>query len=87
VKPPSLLKFLAQEEPAQSLQDKEPRNGQEQGLPCSYLCPGADPVPQLSINKFLPERNGLSGVLKNWLIGGTSHSQRQEDKLTLDIAR
>jgi hypothetical protein len=51
------------------------------------LHPGADPVPMLSITKFYLDRTGLSGVLTYRLVGGTSHSQRQQDKLTLQITR
>jgi hypothetical protein len=38
-----------------------------------HLRPGTDPVPELSIPKFLPERTGVPGVLT------------QEDKLTSEI--
>jgi hypothetical protein len=48
---------------------------------------GADPVPQLSISKFLLERTGLQGVLTHSFVGGTSHSQRQQDQLTPEITR
>jgi hypothetical protein len=41
------------------------------------LHPRANPVPQLSIPKFLSERTGLPGVLTHRLAGGTSQSQRQ----------
>ena len=41
-----------------------------------HLRPGADPVPKMSIPKFLQERTGLPGVLTHRLAGGTSHSQR-----------
>jgi hypothetical protein len=33
----------------------------------------ADPVPQLSIPKFLPERTGLPGVLTHRIARRTSH--------------
>ena len=52
-----------------------------------YLHLRADPVPQLSIPKFLPERTGLPGVLTHRLTGGTNHSQRQQDQLTPEITR
>jgi hypothetical protein len=41
-------------------------------LPVSICTHGADPVPQLSIAKFLPERIGLTGVLTHRLEGGTA---------------
>jgi hypothetical protein len=44
-------------------------------------------VPQLSIPKFLLERTGLPGVLTHRLAGEKSHSQRQQDQLTLEITR
>jgi hypothetical protein len=50
------------------------------------IMPGTDPVPQLSIPKFLLERPGIPGVLPHRLAGGTSHSQRQ-DQLTPEITR
>jgi hypothetical protein len=49
--------------------------------------PGADPVPQLSIPKFLPKRTGLPGVLTHRLAGGTSHNQRQQNQLIPQIIR
>jgi hypothetical protein len=52
-----------------------------------HLHPGADPVTQLSIPKFLPETTDLTGVLTHRLAGGTSHSQRQQDQLTAEIVR
>jgi len=47
--------------------------------------PGAAPVPQLSVSKSRWERAGLPGVLTHGFIGGTSHSQRQQDQLTPQI--
>jgi hypothetical protein len=48
---------------------------------------GADPVPQLSIPNYCQERAGLPGVLTHRLAGGTSHSQRQQDRITPEITR
>jgi hypothetical protein len=68
----------------------EPSGHRNQGpvrdriLPVS-VWPRADPVPQLSIPKFCPERSGLSGVLTHKFVGGTSHSQRQQDQLIAQI--
>ena len=45
----------------------------------------ANPVPQLSISKFLPEKTGVSGVLIYRLAGQISHSQRQQNQLTPEI--
>jgi hypothetical protein len=45
------------------------------------------PVALFSLSKFLSERTGLPGVLTNRLARGTSHSQRQQDKLTPEITR
>ena len=45
------------------------------------------PCTQCFIAKFLPERIGLSGVLKHRLAGGTSQSQRQQDPLILETTR
>ena len=47
---------------------------------------GADPVPQLSIPKFL-KRTGLPGVLTYRRAGRTSHSQRQQEQLIPEITR
>jgi hypothetical protein len=51
-----------------------------QGQNCSSFClhPRADPVPQLSIPKLLPERIGITRILTYKLAEGTSHSQRQQ---------
>jgi hypothetical protein len=82
VKPPLQLKFLAMEGNAQSCQDNWEEN------PSGFcLQPGADPVPQLSISKFLLEITGLIGVLTHRIAGGTSHSRRQQDGLTPHITR
>lgn len=51
------------------------------------LCTITDPVPQLSIPKFLPKRIGLQGVLTHRLAEETSHSQRQHDQLIPEITR
>ena len=65
-----------------TLRTQEQRSSLGQDTSSFQLYPGADPVPQLSIPKFLPERTGLSGVLTHRLAGGTSHSQREQDHLT-----
>jgi hypothetical protein len=49
--------------------------------------PGADPVPQFSIPKFLLGRTGIPGVLTHRLTRERSHSQRQQDQLTPEITR
>jgi hypothetical protein len=66
-------------EPAQSPQDTGTKEqpGTESFQFLSVL--RADPVPQLSIPKFLPERTGLQGVLIYRLAGETIHRQRQQD--------
>jgi hypothetical protein len=76
VTPPLLLKFLAQEGTTQNSQDTRS---------FKFLsAPGADPVTQISIPKFLPERTGLPEVLTHRLAGGTSHSQRQQHPVHTD---
>jgi hypothetical protein len=80
-RPLLLLKFLAQEVHTKSHQDNGTKEKQGTG---SFQIPS---VPQLSIPKFLQEKIGLPGVLTNWLTGGTSHSQRQQDWLTPQITR
>jgi hypothetical protein len=77
VRPPFLLKFLAQEKSAQSHQDMGIKEEQKTGSFGFCLHPRADPVPQFSIAIFIPERTGLPAVLRRRLTGGTSHSQRQ----------
>jgi hypothetical protein len=59
VRLPILLKFLAQEGLGHRTQ--KPRNIWGQDNPGFCLHPGADPVPQLSIPKFHPERACLPG--------------------------
>ena len=63
------------------------RNSRGQDPSGFCLLPGADPVPQLSIPQFLPERASLPGVLTHRLAGGTSHSQRQQDQLKPEMTR
>ena len=77
----------AQSDQPRALMTWDPRNSLGQDPSGFHLHPGADPVPQLSIPKFLPERTGLPGVLTHRLAGGTSHSQRQQDQLTPEITR
>ena len=55
---------------------KDPRNSQGQDPSGFHLHPGADPVPQLFIPKFIVERTGLPGVFTYRLARGTSRSQR-----------
>jgi hypothetical protein len=69
-----LLKFLAQEEPLRIIRTWEPRNSWGQAPSGFCLLPRTDPVPQLSIPKFILERTSLPGVLTLRLAGGTSHS-------------
>jgi hypothetical protein len=54
---------------------------------CFHMSLGADPVPQLFVHKFHPERAGLSRVLTHRLAGGISHSQRKQDQLTPQITK
>jgi hypothetical protein len=70
-----------------AIRTQEPRKSQEQDPSGFHLHPGVEPVPYLSIPKFLPERDGLPGVLTHTLSGGTSHSQRQQNQLTPEITR
>jgi len=46
---------------------QEQRSSLEQDTFSFQLHPRADPVPQLTILKFLPERTGLPGVLTHRL--------------------
>jgi hypothetical protein len=63
VRPPLLLKYLAQEDPAQGPQDP----GTEECLgtgPLQFPCaPREDPMPRVSIPGSHRERAGLPGVL------------------------
>jgi hypothetical protein len=61
-------------DPPRAIRTREPRNSQGQNSSSFYLCPRADPVPHLSMPKFLTERTGLPGVLTHRLAGRTSHS-------------
>jgi hypothetical protein len=70
VRPPLLFKFLAQEGSSQNHQDTVTKEQLGTGSFWS-LHPRVDPVPNLFILKFLPERTGLSGVLTHRLAGGT----------------
>jgi hypothetical protein len=70
-----------------ALKTQETRNSRGQDPSSFHLHLIADPVPQLFIHKFLPERTGLPEVLTHRLIGGKSHSQRQQDQLTPEITR
>ena len=67
-------KFLAQEGLVRATRTQKSRNSWEQDPSAFWLSPGADPVPQLSIPKFLPERTGLQGILAHRLAGEASHS-------------
>jgi hypothetical protein len=77
----------AQRDMPGTLRTQEQRSDLGQDPSSFHLHPGANPVLQLSILKFLPERTGLPGVLTYRLPGGTSHSQRQQDQLTTEITR
>jgi hypothetical protein len=87
VRPLLLFKFLAQKDPPRTIRKQEPRITWEQNPSGFCLNPRADPVPQLSISKFLLERTVLPGVVTRKLSGHTSHSQRQQDQLTLELTR
>jgi hypothetical protein len=67
------------------IRTQESRNSWRQYPSGFYLRPRADPVPQLSIPKFLPERTGLQGVLTHRLARGTSNSKRATPANTRDI--
>jgi hypothetical protein len=69
-----------------AIRTQEPMNSQEQDPSTLCLCQGANPVAQLSIFKFLPERTGPP-VLTHRLRGGTSHSKKQQDQLITEITR
>ena len=86
-RPPFLFKFLAEEGHIQNHQGTETEEQPGQNPSSFCLCPRADPVPQLSIPKFLPERTGLPRMLTDRLTGGTNHSQRQQDQLTPEKIR
>jgi hypothetical protein len=72
---PFLLKILAQEGPTNSHQNTRTKEQLGQDPSSFQLYPRANPVPQLFITKFFPERTDLSGVLTHRFAGGTSHSK------------
>jgi hypothetical protein len=67
VRPSLLFKLLDKKGHLHGYQDMEPRNVQGKDPSGFCLCPGDDPVPWLSIHKFLPERICLPGVLTHRL--------------------
>jgi hypothetical protein len=69
------------------LKTQEPRNRWKQKPSSFCLSPGADPVPQLSIPKFLLRRAALPGVLTHRFTGRICHSKREQDQLTQEITR
>ena len=74
-------------DPLRAIRIQEPRISRGQ-YPSGYcLHPRANPVPQLSIPKFLQERTGLPELLIHRLGGGKSHSKRQQDQLTPEITK
>lgn len=79
-RPLLLLKFLTQEGPAQRHKEKATKEQLETGSYCFCLHPRADPVPQISIPKFLQEKIVLAGVLTHRVAGQTSDSQTQQDQ-------
>ena len=87
VRSPLLLKFLTQEGPTQSPQDTGTEGWPRMGSFWIPSVPRADPVPQLSIPKFLSERAVLQGMLTHRLTGRPNHSQRQQDQLKQEITR
>ena len=56
--------------PHRAIRTQESRNSQGQDPLGRLLHTRADPVPQLSIPKFLPEKTGLPGVVAHRLAGG-----------------
>jgi hypothetical protein len=63
------------------------RNSQGQDPSSFCLHPRAEPVPQLSILEFLPEKTGLTGVLTHRFAGERIHNQRQNDQLIPEITK
>jgi hypothetical protein len=76
-----------QRDPPRAIRTQEPRINWGHDFSGFCLHPRADPVPQFSIPKFLPERSGLPGVLTHMLEGQRSHNQRKQDQLTPEITR
>ena len=87
VRPPLLLKFLAQKGPSQSHRDTRTKEHPGTGSFQFPSVPQSWPCAMLSIPKFCLERAGLSGVLKHRLTGETSLHQRQQARLTSDKTR
>ena len=66
---------------------QEPMISWEQNPSGFCLHTTADPVSELSIPTFLPERTGLLGIQTYRLAGETSQSQTQQDQLTPEKTR
>jgi hypothetical protein len=64
-------------DPPRTIRIQESRISWRQADSGFCLHPRADPVPELLITKFIPERTGLQGVKTQKLSGGKKHSQRQ----------
>jgi hypothetical protein len=87
LRPPLLLKFLAQEGSTQSHQDAGTKEQLGTG---SLWFPSALwswPCATALHTQILPERIGLPGVLGHRFARETTHSQRQQDQLTSEITR
>jgi hypothetical protein len=63
-------------DPPRTLRTQELKRKLGQDPSSFHLHPGADPLPQISIPRFLLERTGLSGVLTHRLTKEINHSQR-----------
>jgi hypothetical protein len=58
---------------------QEPKTSKGQDTSGFCLHPRDDPVPQITITKFIPDRTGLPGVLTQRLAKGKTHNQIHQD--------